>query len=294
VEVLNKRVTDSKTGSKITLSQYFDNHPPTTLQEILMKYTLRLPWTLYGAIRGGEKMNMGPDTSRKATAVDILPSASVVPGLRFSVIGPAASDSAGLELTPKEKSQIGFLSSRIKAEIKKGAVNLLRITVKMDDPVVAKELAGSVVTTLTKYIIDYRTRKVKNDREFTEALYAEAETKYKRAQQALASYHDRNQNVVLSSARIQGESLQADYNLAFNVYNSLAQLLEQAKINVQENTPVFTMIEPPSDAAKTSSGNTIIMIMIFLGIMAGVGIVFGKPAFKKLKGQLKEGDKVTR
>ena len=36
LEVLNQQVTDSKTGSKMTLSQYFDKLPPSTLQGILM------------------------------------------------------------------------------------------------------------------------------------------------------------------------------------------------------------------------------------------------------------------
>ena len=293
LEVINQQVTDSKSKSKITLSQYIEEHPPTTLSGIIRGYTLGLPGKMIRAIRGKKRQDTIKTTSRRHPSAAILSTSSSVPGLRLSVVGPSDADSASMELTPDEKLKIGAIASSIKAEIKKGSVNLLEISVNMNDPLVAKDLAGSVVNTLTRYIIDYRTRKVKNDREFIEELHAEAETKYKRAQQALASYHDRNQNVVLSSARIEGESLQAEYNLAFNVYNSLSQLLEQAKINVQENTPVFTMIEPPSDAAVTSSSNSIIMIMIFLGILAGVGIVFGVPAFKKLKGMLKEGDKVT-
>ena len=155
---------------------------------------------------------------------------------------------------------------------------------------VAKDLAGSVVTTLTRYVTDYRTRKVKNDREFIEGLHAEAGIKYKHAQQTLAAYRDRNQNVVQSAARTEGESLKAEYDLAVNVYTSLSQLLEQAKINVQENTPVFTMIDPPSDASRTGSRSTIFLIMVFLGILAGMGIVFGKPAYTKIKKTLKEAD----
>ena len=291
LEVLNQQVTDSKTGTKMTLSQYFDNHRPRTLQGTLMKYTVGLPGTLIGAIRGNKNTESSVVSSRTRPPASILPASSPVPGLRLSIIGPATTDSAALELTKDEKMKIGALQTRIKAEIKKGSINLLVISVNMDDPVVAKELAGFVVNTLTRYIIDYRTRKVKNDREFIEGLHADAEKKYKLAQQTLASFRDRNQNVIQSSVLAEGESLQAEYNLAFNVYNSLSQLLEQAKINVQENTPVFTMIEPPSDAVKTGSGSSTIMIMLFLGILAGVGIVFGKPALAKFRRQMKEMDK---
>jgi len=290
LEVLNQQVTDSKTKSKMKMSQYFDEHPRTTLQGILTKYSIGLPGTILGAIRGKKKAVTTEVTSRQRPPATILPNSSPVPGLRLSIIGPSSSDSASLELTPEEKSKIGAIGSCIKAEIKKGSVNLLEISVTIGDPAVAKDLAGSVVNTLTRYIIDYRTRKVKNDREFVEGLHADAEKRYRQAQQTLASYRDRNQNVVQSSALAQGENLQAEYNLSYNVYNSLSQLLEQAKINVQENTPVFTMIEPPSDASLISTSGNIIMIMIFLGILTGVGVIFGKPAFAKLKKTLQEAD----
>ena len=291
LEVLNQQVTDSKTRSKMSLSQYFDKHPPSTLQGILMKYSIGLPGTILAAIRGTKKTEATKKTSHKLPPASILPNSSPIPGLRLSIIGPSSSDSASMELTPEEKSKIGAIRNCIKAEIKKGSVNLLEITVTFGDPLAVKDLAGSVVNTLTRYIIDYRTHKVKNDREFIEGLHADAEKKYKQAQQTLASYRDRNQNVVQSSALAQGENLQAEYNLAFNVYNSLSQLLEQAKINVQENTPVFTIIEPPSDAVKTSSNSTTLLIMIFLGILTGVGVIFGKPAFAKFRKTLQEADK---
>ena len=290
LEVLNQQVTESKTGARMTLSQYFDKHPPATLQGILMKYTVGLPGTIWAAIRGANNPETKSDKPPAAGKESIPAAGPTIPGLRLSVIGHGIGDSALPDPTPKEKGKIGAIGDRIKAEIKKGAVNLLQITVKMDDPRVAKEVAGSAVTTLTKYVIDYRTRKVKNDRQFIEGLHAEAEKKYRRAQQVLASFRDRNQNVVQASVIAEGENLQSEYNLAFNVYNSLSQLLEQAKINVQENTPVFTMIEPPTDAIKTSSSISTLMIMLFLGILSGVGIVFGKPVLRKFRRELKELD----
>lgn len=290
LEVIGQKVTDSKTGSKMTLSQYFDKHPATSLPGMIRKYTLGLPGTIIHAVRGKDGTENTVRTSKPVTQVSILPPSTIVPGLRSSLVGPSSFDTDSIELSPDEKSKIGMLSSHITAEIKKGTQNLLLISVSLDDPLVTKDIARSVVLTLTKYVTDYRTRKVKNDREFIEGLHTEAEKKYKRAQQTLAAYRDRNQNVVRSAARTEGESLQAEYELAVNVYTSLSQLLEQAKINVQENTPVFTMIDPPSDATKTSSGSNIILIMILLGLFTGTGIIFGKPALVKFKNTLREAD----
>ena len=289
LDVLNQQVTDPKSGKSITLARYLDQHPAQTLNGILTKYTIGLPGTILGAIRGNKDQDTAsarkPDNK---TGAYIFPSTTTSPGMRSSLVGPPGSDSISQSLTIKQKQGIGMLSSRINAEIKKGT-NLLNITVKMNDPVVTKELAGSVVNTLTGYVIDYRTRKVKNDQAFIEELHAEAQVKYKLAQQRLAAYNDRNQNVVRSAARTEGESLKADYDLAFNVYTSLSQLLEQAKINVQENTPVFTMIEPPSDAVKTSGSFKTMLVMIVLGLAAGIVWVYGIPVWRRLRENLRKG-----
>jgi len=289
LDVLNQQVTDPKSGKSITLARYLDQHPAQTLNGILTKYTIGLPGTILGAIRGNKDQDTAsarkPDNN---TGAYIFPSTTTSPGVRSSLVGPPGSDSIAKSLSRVEKRRIGMLKDRVNAEIKKGT-NLLNITVKMNDPVVTKELAGSVVNTLTGYVIDYRTRKVKNDQAFIEELHAEAQVKYKLAQQRLAAYNDRNQNVVRSAARTEGESLKADYDLAFNVYTSLSQLLEQAKINVQENTPVFTMIEPPSDAVKTSGSFKTMLVMIVLGLAAGIVWVYGIPVWRRLRENLRKG-----
>lgn len=287
LDLLSEKVTDPASGKGISLGKYLDKHPVKTLPGILTKYTIGLPGTILNAVRGNRDQDTAEITGhRKYKAPEQSSVTDASPGVRASLIGPAGSDSITETLTKSEKRRIGMLKNQINAEIKKGS-NLLTLTVKMNDPAVTKEFATAVVSKLTQYIIDYRTRKVKNDREFIDDLHREAEIKYKQAQQRLATFNDRNQNIVRSAARTEGESLKAEYDLTFNVYTSLSQLLEQAKINVQENTPVFTLIDPPSDAVKTSGSSKIMIIMIFIGLVAGIGIVFGKPAWGKLKGQLK-------
>ena len=75
LEVLNQQVTDSKTKSKMKMSQYFDEHPRTTLQGILTKYSIGLPGTILGAIRGKKKAVTTEVTSRQRPPATILPNA---------------------------------------------------------------------------------------------------------------------------------------------------------------------------------------------------------------------------
>jgi len=81
------------------------------------------------------------------------------------------------------------------------------------------------------------------------------------------------------------DRLNANYQRAFNVYNGLAQQLEQAKIKVQEKTPVFKVIDPAKAPLQKSKPkrSLILVAMIFLGGFIGLGIIFGKLIYKNYK-----------
>ena len=66
--------------------------------------------------------------------------------------------------------------------------------------------------------------------------------------------------------------------LAFNVYNTLAQKLEQDKLRVQEQTPVFTIIEPASVPLKASSPKKMLILVafVFLALTGGCGYLIIK------------------
>ncbi|MDZ7808047.1 MAG: hypothetical protein U5K71_13160 [Gracilimonas sp.] len=70
------------------------------------------------------------------------------------------------------------------------------------------------------------------------------------AQIALADFRDSNQGALTNRARTQEQQLQSEYDLAFNLYNGLTQEYEQAKLRVQEETPVFKVLQPVPGARK--------------------------------------------
>ena len=113
---------------------------------------------------------------------------------------------------------------------------------------------------------------------FIEERYEEKKAEYEKAQERLAAYRDRNKNVSSAVARTGEERLQGEFNIAYNVYNELAKQLEQARIQVKEDTPVLSVIKPVVVPVEKSKPNRpmILIIWIFLGGLIGVGIVFGK------------------
>ena len=161
------------------------------------------------------------------------------------------------------------------------------IAVTMQDPLISATLTDTVMQKLQDYITDYRTNKARHDLDFTQKLYDEAQQKYYEAQQRYADYVDKNQNILLRSVQTRQERLQNEMNLAYNLYNQTAQQLQLAKAKVQENTPVYTVVQAatvPLRASKPSKA----MILIGFVFLAGVGsvgwILFGRDLLRQFKG----------
>lgn len=249
LEVMDQKVTESKYDSTLKVSEYIQRHTRPGFGGLIMGYTIGLPGKIIGWIKGKPK-----DPS----------------------LGIKRMDNKPFKLTPEQSGVAGELTKRIKAKQGESATTL-NISVEMQDPVAAAQLVDSVVSGLTRYIVDYRTQKAKVDLKFVEERHKEAEEKYRIAQRNLAGYKDRNKNIILASALTSEQNLQAEYNLAFNLYNTLSQQLEQAKMKVQEKTPVFKVVEPAKVALGKSKPNTIIIIIGFLfigGFLGMIGILF--------------------
>ena len=183
-------------------------------------------------------------------------------------------------LTHEQAGVISALQRLITVEIDK-KTSTLNVMVRMQDPLISADVTCVVLENLQKYMIDYRIHKVKRDMEYTEKVYGEAREAYYKAQKAYAVFEDANKNIISASYRTEQERLKNEMTLTFNVYNSLAQKLEQDKLKVQEETPVYTVIEPATVPLRAASPNKLLIlaVCIFLAIFGGCGYVLIKDFF---------------
>lgn len=188
-------------------------------------------------------------------------------------------------LTNKQSAIINELSKRIIVEVDK-KTSVIMISVTMQDPLIAATLTNEVMNKLQDYITEYRTNKARKDLEYTQKLYEESMQNYHKLQQEYAQYVDRNHNVSLRSAQTYQDRLKNEMELAFNVYNQTAQQLQVAKAKVQEDTPVYTVVEAatvPLSASKPMK----MMILIGFVFLAGMGscgwVLFGENMIKSFK-----------
>jgi LPS O-antigen subunit length determinant protein (WzzB/FepE family) len=107
---------------------------------------------------------------------------------------------------------------------------------------------------------------------------------FEEKQRVLALWQDSHRDISSAVARTEEDRLQNEYNLAFSLYSELASQREQARIQVKEDTPVFTILEPVVvPLERTSPKRVQIMIMsLFMGLMLGAAVVLGRDYLKGL------------
>ena len=196
----------------------------------------------------------------------------------YASLNPAA-------LTRQQNSVAGAIRENINLSSDK-KTSIISLSVTAQDPKVAARISEEVISRLQTYVTNYRTEKSRKDLAYYETLYEEARSAYFASQQRYASYMDRNQGVVLQRVKTEQERLQNEMNLNYQLYNACAQQLQTAKAKVQQETPVFTIINPPQLPLKASkpSKPTILVACIFLAaVLASLWILWGRDAIAALR-----------
>ena len=190
-----------------------------------------------------------------------------------------------IELSKKESQKIESLKKKIVASVDK-KTSMTFVTATFQDSKVAAVVADSVVKKLQEYIIDYRTSKSKEDCIYLEKLFKERQQEYYAAQKKYADYLDSHDNLILQSVRAEQERLQNDMNLAYQVYSQVAGQLQVARAKVQEEKPVFAVVEPAVVPLEPSGTSRKVYVLAFIFLSVCIVIfwnLFGKDFLNKFK-----------
>ncbi|WP_460933914.1 lipopolysaccharide biosynthesis protein [Spirosoma humi] len=170
--------------------------------------------------------------------------------------------SKAIQITKEQEILIKVIQTNI-TSVYDRKTGILTLTAIEPDPVVAATVARLSLDYLTDYITTYRTEKARKQVAFLVQRVNESRGRYQSAEYALSSYRDRNRNLFLNTAKIDEQRLQADYLLEQSVYNELSKQLEQAKIKVQDETPVFKILEPPTVPLRKSGPKRMLTVLGF-------------------------------
>ena len=190
-----------------------------------------------------------------------------------------------IELSKKESQKIESLKKKIVASVDK-KTSMTSVTATFQDSKVAAVVADSVVKKLQEYIIDYRTSKSKEDCLYLEKLFKERQQEYYEAHRKYADYMDSHDNIILQSVRTEQERLQNDMSLAYQVYSQVAGQLQVARAKVQEEKPVFAVVEPAVVPLYPSGTSRKVYVLVFVFLSVCIVIswnLFGKDLLSKFK-----------
>ena len=224
------------------------------------------------------------DEQKSAWWTYILGTPRLVIGLFTSKKEDSTTEKNKFILTQDEDEVVEKLKKFLSISIDK-KTGIITLASTMQSAIISATVADTLTSYLQSYIIKYRTEKARADLVFAEKLYNESKSDYNKAQQKYADYLDRNQNVILASYRVNQDKLQNEVTLAYNVYNQVAQQLQVAKVKVQDQTPVYTVIQPAIIPLIPTKPNKKLIVIGFILVFAvgSCGYILGKDFLKNLK-----------
>jgi len=148
----------------------------------------------------------------------------------------------------------------------------------MQDAMIASIVADALTENLQLYVTDYRTVKARKDMENTQRMCDEARENYYAAQHAYAEYCDQHMGVTKLQYLMEQDRLSNEKDLAFNLYNQLAQQLDMCRTKLLEKTPVVVILQPSTIPYKATTPKKMMigLLFVFLAFFGTVGWIIVK------------------
>ena len=131
---------------------------------------------------------------------------------------------------------------------------------------------------LQEIVINSRIQSAKQKLKFSEKQLSSKRIEFEEVQNKLAYFNDSNLNLVTSTIINERSKLEAEFQIINAVMVELSKQVEQRKLRVSEDTPVFSIVKEASMPVKRSSPKRTEMVIIFgfIGLIASISYVLVK------------------
>lgn len=251
LDLINTPIRFENLDTLISSYSFFTELDSPSLFGVIMEYTIGLPGKLKKLFNSNERKLI------------------------------TASQDGLVHITKDDSDLLKQYQDRIHISID-DKTGIISVMAEMPDAYAAADVAGLVVKKLTEKVADYKLEKALSNLDFIKDRYLEVEKEYEAKQGALAHFTDRNKNITSSIVQAEYLRLQNEMNITFEVYKGLATQLEQAKIKVKEETPVFTVLEPVKVPVEKSKPKRLIILigLSFLGFILSLSYILVKHLFQ--------------
>lgn len=231
-------------NQELSLREYFLSQESYSILGIVKKYTIGLPSLILSSFKKND------ESVNNSLIYSISEEDEKLFKELFNVFSLSLNDKEGfitMSFTDRNKS--------ISAQVVKIAQSLLQ-----------------------EKIIEYKVQSSKELLDFTKSQYNENKVAFEKLQDERAVFVDKNINISSSLYQNKLSRIESDLSIAQTVVQQLASQVEQAKLQVNKDTPVFTTIKPVTVPFEKSAPKRSLIVIVFgfFGIIASVGYVLVK------------------
>jgi uncharacterized protein involved in exopolysaccharide biosynthesis len=176
--------------------------------------------------------------------------------------------------------QKAIMIGALKGQIEEGSAprtGVITLTVHARRPELAVQIAKNVLDEVNSFNLNRRQAQAGAERSFVEKRLGEAQLELRQAEENLQTFLLENREIGSSpSLKLEFDRLNRTVGMRQQLYNSLAQSYEQAKIEEVRDLPVITVLEPPELPLSPDPhfGLRKTLIGVLIGMALGVLLAF--------------------
>lgn len=164
---------------------------------------------------------------------------------------------------------------RTRAGLETGIVT---VEVTTPYPGLSCQVAEQIIALVNAFNLNSRQSQAAAERAFAERRVDEAHTDLRETEDRLIGFLQNNRDISAPELSAQFDRLQRDIAMKQQVYTSLVQAYEQARITEVRNTPVITPVDPPDVPVRPDPRGRVLKLLFVLVVSAllAVGIAFSR------------------
>ncbi len=209
-----------------------------------------------------------------------------LPGLLLNKKEEGTSNPTGglFKITEEDKKLFEHLKNNLVVEVneKEGYVSL---SFESDDREISAQVAQAATDLLQQRVIAYKNQSALETLKFVQQQHDAKKVEFETLQDSIARFKDQNLNIASSLYQNKLTRLESNFSIVSSVFQELAGQLEQAKLQVSKDTPIFTVIEPVNIPLERSKPKRTLMVLIwtFLGAVLSTGWVLVRDTVFQIK-----------
>jgi len=163
-------------------------------------------------------------------------------------------------LSRKDFFLVEDMKEKINCSIDK-RTDVISLSVQDQDRLACALLADSIRVRLQSFIIDYRTKKARQDEAYYKHLTDSAYLAYCKAADQYAAFYDSHRNVAVQKSVEELNRIKNDLDAKLQTYNAFNAQYQAMTAKVQERTPSFTTLVSASVPQKPTEPKRRLFVM---------------------------------